>query len=213
MRRELDRQTLDSWLVTNIRTGPACGFLRPLFPAVFSAEAPEMSLLHFLFYIRSGGSMETLVATTGGAQEARVVGGSHEIARAHGRGARRPGLAQLPSVRTRSARTPRVRVVFEGGSRDRRRASSPCRRRWPAGCGTARRCPAQRDGLTQQCLGSVIKFQVGYDTPFWREDGLNGFVSASTTINVSRCDNHPEDASCGVLVGFLEGVHAAPPRG
>jgi monoamine oxidase len=54
----------------------------------------------------------------------------------------------------------------------------------------------------------VIKFQVGYETPFWREDGLSGSVlSLDDAFNVVL-DNSPHDASCGVLVGFLEGAHA-----
>ena len=37
--------------------------------------------------------------------------------------------------------------------------------------------PAARDGLTQQIpAGHVIKVQVAYETPFWREAGLNGFA-------------------------------------
>ncbi len=54
----------------------------------------------------------------------------------------------------------------------------------------------------------MIKFQVGYPTPFWREQGLNGFVpSLDDELNVVL-DNSPPDGSCGVLVGFLEGAHA-----
>ena len=60
-------------------TSIARRFFRLLVPAVFSAEAPELSLLHFLFYVKSGTSLETLIATTGGAQESRVVGGTHQI--------------------------------------------------------------------------------------------------------------------------------------
>ena len=45
---------------------------------------------------------------------------------------------------------------------------------------------ALRDWLTQQKpSGSVIKFQVGCDAPFWREDGLNRFViSLGDAFNV-----------------------------
>ena len=69
--------------------------------------------------------------------------------------------------------------------------------------------PALRDGLTQQIpAGQVIKVQVGYETPFWREAGLNGFaLSLSDEFNVVL-DNSPPDGSCGVLVGFFEGAHA-----
>jgi monoamine oxidase len=56
--------------------------------------------------------------------------------------------------------------------------------------------------------GSVIKYQIGYTTPFWREQGLSGSaVSFDDAFNVVM-DNSPIDASCGVLVGFLEGTHA-----
>jgi monoamine oxidase len=49
-----DAQTLDSWLVANTKTETALGYWRTMVPALFSAEAAEMSLLHFLFYCRSG---------------------------------------------------------------------------------------------------------------------------------------------------------------
>lgn len=69
--------------------------------------------------------------------------------------------------------------------------------------------PAARDGLTQQIpAGAVIKFQVGYPTPFWREDGLSGFVASLDDGFGPVMDNSPPDGSCGVLVGFLEGAHA-----
>ena len=38
-----------------------------------------MSLLHFLRFVRGGQGTEPLVATTGGAQESRMVGGTHQI--------------------------------------------------------------------------------------------------------------------------------------
>src|ERR671916_1558488 len=41
----------------------------------------EMALLHLLFYCRSGGTLERLVASSGGAQESRLEGGSQRLAR------------------------------------------------------------------------------------------------------------------------------------
>ena len=62
-----DAQTLDSWLVANVKTETGLGYWRTLVPALFCAETAEMSLLHFLFYCRSGGTLDRLVATSGGA--------------------------------------------------------------------------------------------------------------------------------------------------
>ena len=38
-----------------------------------------MSLLHFLFYVKSASSLTRLASTSDGAQKARVVGGTHQI--------------------------------------------------------------------------------------------------------------------------------------
>lgn len=205
---DLDRQTLDGWLVANTQDSIARRLFRLVVPAVFSAETPELSLLHFLFYVKSGTSLATLVATTGGAQEARVVGGTHQISERMA--AELGDVVRLGAV-VRTIRQDETGVVveFEGGSVTAQQVVVAVP---PTLAGRLRyvpALPALRDGLTQQMpAGSVIKFQVGYDTPFWREEGVNGYVlSLDDEFNVVM-DNSPPDASCGVLVGFLEGAHA-----
>jgi monoamine oxidase len=57
-------------------------------------------------------------------------------------------------------------------------------------------------------MGSVIKVHAIYEEPFWRREGLSGFVlSDSGPVRVVY-DNSPEDGSPGVLVGFIEGEEA-----
>ena len=57
-------------------------------------------------------------------------------------------------------------------------------------------------------MGSVIKCIARYDRPFWRNDNLAGFA-ASLDHPVSLVfDNSPPDATCGLLLGFIEGAHA-----
>ena len=205
---DLDRQTLDSWLTANTADTVALRFFRLLVPAIFSAQAPELSLLHFLFYVKSGTSLETLVATTGGAQESRVVGGTHQISE---RMAEELGdrVRLNAVVRTINQEVNGVRVQFEGGDVTAGYVVVALPQTLAGRVRYVPPLPALRDGLTQQMpAGAVIKFQVGYHTPFWREDGLNGFVlSLDDEFNVVL-DNSPHDASCGVLVGFLEGTHA-----
>jgi monoamine oxidase len=205
---DLDRGTLDTWLSDQSDDPLVLRFFRVLVPSIFSAESPEMSLLHFLFYVKSGNGLTNLVSTTGGAQERRVVGGAHLIS---------ARIAQQLGDRVRlnapvhaiSQDDQLVTVSFEGGEVTAQYVivSIP-----PTLAGRLRYdppLPPSRDGLTQQFpAGSVIKVQVGYETPFWREEGLNGFVlSLDHELNVVF-DNSPPDGSCGVLVGFLEGAHA-----
>src|ERR687894_1144049 len=71
-----DAQTADAWLAANSKTRIALGYWRTLIPALFSAEASEMSLLHLLFYCRSGGTLERLPPPHGGAPERPPRGGA-----------------------------------------------------------------------------------------------------------------------------------------
>ncbi|POH59038.1 flavin monoamine oxidase family protein [Arthrobacter glacialis] len=205
---DLDRQTLDSWLVSHTEDSLARRFFRILVPALFSAESPELSLLHFLFYVKSGTSLDSLMNTTGGAQERRVVGGTHLISE---RMAEALGNAvRLNSVvRTIHQNGTGVVVEYEGGSVTAQHVIVAIPQTLAGRIRYSPPLPALRDGLTQQMpAGAVIKFHIGYDTPFWREDGLNGSVwSFDDAFNVVL-DNSPNDGSCGVLVGFLEGSHA-----
>ncbi|MCV9996331.1 flavin monoamine oxidase family protein [Paeniglutamicibacter sp. ZC-3] len=205
---DLDRQTLDSWVVENTSDALAHRFFRLLVPSLFSAESPELSLLHFLFYVKSGTSLESLMTTTGGAQESRVVGGTHLIsermAEALGESVRLNAV-----VRTIRQDESGVVVEYEGGSLTAGHVIVAIPQTLAGRLRYDPPLPSLRDGLTQQMpAGAVIKFQVGYDTPFWREEGLSGTVwSFDDPFNVVL-DNSPRDGSCGVLVGFLEGHHA-----
>ena len=53
---EWDRVTFSSWLDAASDNAEALAFWRVFVPAIFAAEAHELSLLHFLFYIASGGA-------------------------------------------------------------------------------------------------------------------------------------------------------------
>lgn len=211
---ELDRQNFDTWLTSNTDDTVAVRFWRLIVPTLFSAETPELSFLHFLFYIRSGNNLATMLATTGGAQERRVVGGTHRISErlAEDLGDRVQVGAVVRTI-TQNARG--VTVSYEDIdaattgilTADQVVVAIP-----PTLAGRIRYLPplpSARDSLTQQFpAGSVIKFHVGYDTPFWRDAGLSGFVTSLDDAFNVVLDNSPPDGSCGVLVGFLEGAHA-----
>jgi monoamine oxidase len=203
-----DAQTLDTWLVANANTEIGLGYWRTLVPALFSAEASEMSLLHFLFYCRSGGTIDRLVATHGGAQESRLEGGSQHLA---SRLAEQLGdVVRLGSpVRAIRQDDRGVEVTYNGGVVEAGRAVVAIP---PTLAGRIRYSPALpplRDQLTQQVpMGYVIKVQIAYPEPFWRAEGLSGSVfSLDDEVSVIF-DNSPPDLSCGVLLGFLEGAHA-----
>ncbi|SPO29802.1 related to Monoamine oxidase A [flavin-containing] [Ustilago trichophora] len=71
--------------------------------------------------------------------------------------------------------------------------------------------PPLPSGLIQyyrrQPMGSVIKFNVIYPTPFWRTAGLSGaMINADETSPVQMTyDNSPADGKHGVIVAFVLG--------
>ncbi|MET8973375.1 flavin monoamine oxidase family protein [Streptomyces hydrogenans] len=205
---ELDRQSVGEWLRSRTDDTEALAFWGAIIPALFSAEPAELSLLHFLFYIKSGGMIDNLVATTGGAQELRVVGGPHQISE---RLAEQLGDAVRLNtpVRGISQDGDGVRVDFDGGQVTARRVVVAIPPTLAGRLVYRPALPASRDGLTQQMpMGSVIKVQVAYPTPFWRRAGLSGFgFSLDEGLSVTM-DNSPPDGSRGVVVGFFEGAHA-----
>jgi monoamine oxidase len=203
-----DAQTVDAWLVANSKTEVGLGYWRTLVPVLFSAEAAEMSLLHFLFYCRSGGTLDRLVATSGGAQESRLEGGSQQLAL---RLADRLGDvvrlgAPVTAIRQDDGG---VEVTHDGGVVAARTVIVAIP---PTLAGRIRYSPALpplRDQLTQQMpMGYVTKVQLAYPQPFWRAEGLSGSAfSLDDEVSVIF-DNSPTDLSCGVLLGFLEGANA-----
>src|SRR5258706_398724 len=143
--------------------------------AVFAAEPGDLSLLHVLFYSHSGGAFQNLIATTGGAQQDRFVGGSALIAE---RLADRlgPETVKLGApVSKISVTGGKVTATTAAGQFDGKRiiVTPP-----PLLAGRIEYEPALpywREQLTQRApMGSVIKCQVIYDEPFWRAEGLSG---------------------------------------
>lgn len=204
-----DARTFETWITRNLRTDLARRFYRLVAEAVFAAEPAELSLLHFLFYCHSGGLLDRLLGTRGGAQQDRVVGGSAVLCQ---RMAERLGsdAVRLASPVVGVDQTgDRVRVTHADGTveADRVVVSVPAavvgRIRFAPGL------PAQRSQLHQRMpMGRVIKCVARYDEAFWRADGLSG-QAASVDDPVSVIyDNSPPDGRSGVLVGFLEGDHA-----
>jgi monoamine oxidase len=205
---EWDGETAESWIRRNLRTAMGRDFWRSVVSSVFSCEARDLSMLHFLFYAHSGGMFDRLLSTTDGAQQDRVIGGSQAIALA---------LADGLDVRLDSP----VTVIEHGssgvtvhhdGTGEPFTAAHVIVALPPAL--TARigfRPPlsADRIQLAQNMpMGSVIKVNVVYDTPWWRADNYSGQAVALNTPVGVVFDNSPHGSELGVLVAFMEGEHA-----
>lgn len=201
----LDSQTVATWLDANVQSEGTRALITLAVQAVFSAEPRDLSLLHFLFYIHSSGSLNQLVSVTRGAQESRFSGGAQlvSIKVAEALGAR---VVLNAPVHTIEQENSGVYVESDSLAVAAQRAIIAIA---PTLAGRLRyrpALPALRDQLTQRMpMGTVIKVQCLYETPFWREEGLSGQVASDAGIVRITFDNSPQTGSPGVLLSFIEG--------
>jgi monoamine oxidase len=204
----LDSQTFETWARRNTFTGGARALLALGVEAVFAAEPGDVSMLHMLFYTHSGGSFQRLIDTTGGAQQDRFAGGSALIAERL--------AASLGDVVRLEAPVSRIAVAGSTVTATTPAGQFDCAQvivtAPPLLAGRIDYEPAlppAREQLTQRApMGSVIKTQVIYDEPFWRQDGLCGQATGDGEGSRVVFDNSPPDGSPGILLAFLEGDEA-----
>ncbi|HEX2316217.1 MAG TPA: FAD-dependent oxidoreductase [Thermomonospora sp.] len=204
----LDGETFATWIRRTLRTRGGRSFMRVATQAVFSAEPEDMSALWAAFYVGAAGGFDALVNTGGGAQQDRIMGGSQRIALK---------LAEHLGDRVRTG-LPVTEVEWEDGSVLVRAGDVRIRARRaviavPPPLTTGMRfspgLPGDRDQLVQRMpMGRVIKVNVVYDAPFWRDAGFSGQAVSDRRALGVVFDNTPPGGEPGVLVGFLEGRHA-----
>jgi monoamine oxidase len=202
---EWDGQTVDTWLRGRIESEHARQLLTLAVESVFSVEPRDLSLLHFLFYIRSGGNINQLLSVADGAQERRFHMGSQAIAERMAAQLGERVILNAP-VHTLQQDEQCVRAVNDALLVEAKRAVVAIP---PTLAGRLRYRPAlpgYRDQLTQRIpMGTVIKVQCFYERPFWREEGYTGQVTSDEGAVRITFDNSPAQGTPGVLMGFIEG--------
>ena len=68
---EWDSQTVETWIQAHVESAYTREMIALAVKSVFSVEPRDLSLLHFLFYVHSGGNLNQLVSVEAGAQERR----------------------------------------------------------------------------------------------------------------------------------------------
>lgn len=202
---EWDAQTVETWLRANVASDGGRDLLALGVQSVFSVEPRDLSLLHFLFYIHSAGGLMNLLSVTGGAQERRFVGGAQAVANRVAEALGSRVILSAP-VHTLEQDEHGVRAYADTLTVAAKYVIVALP---PALAGRLRYRPAlpgHRDQLTQRVpMGTVIKVQCVYETPFWREDGLTGQATSDSGAVRLTFDNSPELGRPGVLLGFIEG--------
>lgn len=200
-----DSQTFATWLGRNCLTASARTLMEIGCEAVWAAEPADVSLLHILFYIHSGGRFDDLLGTAGGAQQDRFVHGAQSLPLALVEHLGERVVLGAPARRIERGRDG-VRVEADGVAVRARRAVVALPPTLAGRLAYDPPLPGLRDQLTQRVpQGTVVKCMAVYERPFWREQGLNGqAISDAGPVRVVF-DNSPPGGSPGILLGFLEG--------
>lgn len=203
---EWDGITVEDWLREHAPDGRGRRIVDMATAATLAATPRELSLLWFLFYVRSApGGLRDLLSTHGGAQDRRFVGGSQTISlriadelREHVRLSspvrRISGWAGGPAqVECDEATIEAERVVIAMMPADVRRIAFELP------------LPERRARLNERWNAAEQSFKAHlvYETPFWREEGLSGQVISDEEPQITF-DNSPPEGAPGVLLSFVD---------
>jgi monoamine oxidase len=204
----LDSRTFATWLRHGMRTRTARRLMTMAGRTVWGAEPAEMSLLHVLFYLRSGHGFDRLMDVEGGAQQDRLVGGSQLLA---------TGLADLVGGPVElGAPVDRIAEDSAGLRVEAQEVTVRARRAIVAVPPSLRAriafeppLPPDHAQLAERIVpGWLIKCTAVYDEPFWRREGLSGEAISDAGPATLTFDNSPPGGSPGVLIGFVGGADA-----
>jgi monoamine oxidase len=204
----LDSMTLQDWLDSTTHNKIVRAFLEASMRVDFVAEPYQISFLYCLFYLRSGDNFEMLNGYKGAAQAFLVNETMHEVAMRMATEIKANIVLENP-VRAISQDGNGVTVSSDKGTwrADYAIVAVPL----PLSVRIAYDPPLspERDALAQHMpMGSVIKYLVAYEKPFWREQGLNGMTWSDLPPSAVICDVSPADGKPGILVGFFEAHNA-----
>lgn len=201
-----DAISLGDWLDANVKTTTARRLFDAGLETVYAATGHDISLLHALFYIRSGGNLDILLGTEGGAQATRIEGGMQGVAEKLAEGL---DVRLSRPVRRVENGADSVIVHDDRGTLRARRIILAI----PPKLVPEIRFEPQLQGLRADLvkkmpMGAVIKHTAVYERPFWREEGLSGMVVSDEGPIHVVFDNSLPDGEKGVLIGFSEATDA-----
>lgn len=199
-----DSMTLQTWMEKQMSISKARRLFRIASEAIFAAHPSDLSMLHAMFYTKSGRDFDTLMNVQNGAQEERIYGGAQTPANRLA-DTFPPDTLQLNAPVKAIIQTDEgVEVVGKNFSCKAQRVIVAIPPTLAGRIDYQPLLPANRDQLTQRIpMGSVWKCYAVYPKPFWRAKGLNGLSATDEGYVTVTFDNSPRDASKGIMMGFV----------
>lgn len=203
--KTLDATTVEAWIQKHIASETIKQTYRVMCWSLFCAEADQMSMLFFLHYLKSGGGLDLMLsADEGGAQNFMFHGGVQQIARK---------IAEELSDRLHLSEPAMniqwndegVTVTTPLGRYKANHAIIAVPPPLVSAMGFEPALPQPKEALHRRLtMGSVIKYWIAYDKPFWREQGFNGMIIGDHSPALPCFDATPPEQPLGVIAGFFD---------
>ena len=207
--RRWDQQSAGAWLNRHAHVPVGRRLLGATVRGVMCCDPSEVSLLHFLYLIRSAKGLSNLLSTKGGYQQDQLVDGAQSMANAIAEDLG-PSLQLQTPARSITRDDAGVRVTADGDVTVRAGhvivAIPPS---LAAQLHFDPPLPTEKAQLLDRMpAGSVLKMLAVYDEAFWRADGLAGeTVGADSPIEMTL-DGSPPSGRPGIIMGFAFGPYA-----
>ncbi|WP_289083433.1 FAD-dependent oxidoreductase [uncultured Spongiibacter sp.] len=206
--QELDSQSVGEWMRKHVRHPDAFSVFRIAVESIFAAHPDDISLLHALFYFRSGGGFFSLAESEGGAQQDRLQRGVQPLAEDYAKHLQQRGVQIYLNAPVRSVEQTGCAVTVKSDTREWQAPAAVCAAPPILAHDIVFTPPlpqAKKALLNNLQPGCAIKCFAIYETPFWRKQGWSG-SAVSDVPPVHVCfDVTPPDETRGILMGFIEG--------
>lgn len=199
----LDEMSVMDWIAKTTPSRNAREVMRVACNAILAEEPEKVSWLHYLFYASAAGGFTPLAEVKGGAQQDRLAGGAQQLSE---------GLAKLANAEVFLSQ-PVERVTRTDDGVEVATSHATFRGRFAvlalappmcAGIAFEPPLPAKRQRLHDELMmGSVCKCVVGYERPFWRDEGISGEGLSNGTWARLFFDATPNGSSGGAMVAFV----------
>lgn len=199
-----DSMTLETWMRKEMNFASARCLFNIAAESIWACHPNEISMLHALFYTKSGQNLDVLINIKGGAQEERFVGGAQQPASKLAAAIQPQNIRLNSVVKTILQEDDKVIVKGLGFEFSANRIVVALPPTLAGRIDYYPLMPANREQLTQRIpMGTVTKTFAIYDKPFWRDAGLNGLAASDSGHTTVTFDNSPKDGSKGILMGFV----------
>lgn len=198
-----DQMTLLDFLIKNCKTQNCLKVITLALETVFASQPDGVSLLHALFYFKSGRDLNTLINIKDGAQQHRIEGGMQAL----GEKIASEFINHIlfnHAVREVEKTIGGFCVKGDGFEIQAKKVIMAIPPPLAREIQFIPKLSETKMGLLYQLeMGKVGKCFMVFQTPFWRNEGFSGQVFADENSPFqSIFDSSPKDGEYGVILGF-----------